>query len=79
MVGRLNGVIGSFASEIAGQQGKGRSRKNVGVMYKAFKSSFARNKKHGKGKKGKLFSENLRKWPVRLCVTLKLKEWRKGV
>ena len=43
VVGGLDGVMGGFASGIAGQQGKGKSRKNVGVMYKALKSSTAKN------------------------------------
>lgn len=60
VMGGLNGVMGGFASGIAGQQGKGRSRKNVGVMYKALKSSTAKNKQHGSGKKGKAFLGKLK-------------------
>lgn len=76
VVSGLNGVVGGFASGMAGQQGKGKSRKNVGVMYKALKSSTAKSEQHGSGKKGKAFLGKL-KWPVRLCVTLKCGEWRK--
>lgn len=76
VVSGSNGVVGGFASGMAGQQGKGKSRKNVGVMYKALKSSTAKSEQHGSGKKGKAFLGKL-KWPVRLCVTLKCGEWRK--
>lgn len=61
VVGGLNGAIGGFASGIAGQQGRGKGRENVGVMYKAMKSSTARSKQRGSGKKGKTFLGKLKK------------------
>lgn len=61
VVSGLNGVVGGFASGMAGQQGKGKSRKNVGVMYKALKSSTAKSEQHGSGKKGKAFLGKLKK------------------
>lgn len=61
VVSGSNGVVGGFASGMAGQQGKGKSRKNVGVMYKALKSSTAKSEQHGSGKKGKAFLGKLKK------------------
>lgn len=61
VVSGLNGVVGGFVFGMVGQQGKGKSRKNVGVMYKALKLSIVKSEQYGSGKKGKVFFGKFKK------------------